>query len=689
MTTTIQISTLPSFVKGAWVSGRGEGLLVRDATTGKPVARISAEEIDLVGALQYAREVGNPAVRRLSFHERARRLKALAQHLLAHKDALYDLSYATGATKGDAWLDVDGGIGVLFSYSSLVRRELPDETFLVEDETIPLAKDGTFAARHLLSPKEGVAVHINAFNFPCWGMLEKFAPTFLAGMPAVVKPAPESAHVAEAMVRQIVASGLVPDGALQLISGDAVDFFSHLLEQDVVSFTGSAATGRKLRAHPNVLERSIPFIMENDSLNCAVLGQTVTEGDLEFELFVKEVAREITTKAGQRCTAVRRILVPKEKVEAVAEALKARLQKTTLGNPREEGVRMGPLISLEQREEVLARLRELESSCQVIYQGTLEPVGADPDQGAFCAPTLLYCARPLASHEPHTVEAFGPVSTLLPYESLDEAVEIARLGRGSLVSSVVSADAREVRELTLGLAPLHGRILILNRFDAQSSTGHGSPLPLLSHGGPGRAGGSEELGGVRSIKHYMQRTAVQADPNMLMAVTGEYAPGAETFEDAVHPFRKTFDELRIGESHTTHRRTVTEADIVNFANVSGDYFYAHVDEVAAPDSIFEKRVAHGYFLVSAAAGLFVDPRPGPVLANYGLDNLRFTKPVGIGDTIQATLTVKRKIAKEKREGDKVASGVVVWDVQLANQHGELVARYDILTLVERKEDDAG
>ena len=683
-----QTAVLPSFVAGEWQTGTGDGLLVRDAVYGTEVTRVSAEGLDVAGALEYARQVGNPALRTLTFHDRALRLKALAQHLMDKKEAFYDLSYKTGTTRRDAWIDIEGGIGTLFSYSSLVRRQLPNETFLVEGDPIPLSKNGTFVGRHLLTPKEGVAVHINAYNFPCWGMLEKLAPTLLAGMPAVIKPAPQTAYLAEAMFREMLASGLLPEGAVQLVNGDAVDFLPHLAEQDVLTFTGSAATGKKLKSHPNLIDKAVPFTMEADSLNSAILGESVEVGDEEFELFVKEVAREMTVKAGQKCTAIRRVIVPKGILEGVLESLQKRLTQTTIGNPRDEGVRMGPLVDTAQRDEVAARIEALKRSSDLVCGNPddFDLASGDKEAGGFYPATLLYCDRPLSATEPHEVEAFGPVATVLPYESLDEAVEISRRGKGSLVSSVVTRDPTEAKRLTLNLAPHHGRLLLLNRDNARESTGHGSPLPLLVHGGPGRAGGGEELGGTRSLAHYMQRTALQADPTTLMHITNEYVRGAKTFHEEVHPFRKTFDELKIGERYTTHRRTVTEADIVNFANVSGDYFYAHVDEIAAQESLFEKRVAHGYFLVSMAAGLFVDPRPGPVLANYGLENLRFIEPVGIGDTVRAHLSVKQKIKKEKREDDKKATGVVAWEVELVNQREEVVALYTILTLVEREED---
>ena len=677
---------LPSFVMGGWQEGDGEGALILDAVYGEPVTRLTAEGLDLEGALSYAREVGGPNLRKRTFHERAAMLKEIAKHLMAVKERFYEVSFLTGTTRRDGWVDIEGGVGTLFAYSSLVRREFPNETFLTEGDPLPLSKDGSFVGRHLLTPKEGVAVHINAFNFPCWGMLEKLAPTLLAGMPAVIKPAPQTAYLAEAMFREMLNTGLLPEGAVQLVAGDAVDFFPHLVEQDVVTFTGSASTGKRLRAHPNVIDKAVPFTLEADSLNACILGESVEPGDEEFTLFIKEVAREMTSKAGQKCTAIRRAIVPRNKVEAVVEALSKRLGGVTLGDPARDDVRMGPLVSVEQREEVGSSVQTLRRSCEVVYDGAgLELLGGSAEKGGFYAPTLLYCGNPFGANEPHEVEAFGPVSTILPYEGSNEAAALAKRGRGSLVASIVTHDPEEARRLVLGAASHHGRMLVLNRDDAAASTGHGSPLPTLLHGGPGRAGGGEELGGARAVKHYMQRTAVQADPTTLMVISKEYVAGARTTQDAVHPFRKTFEDLAIGESYTTHRRTVTEADIVNFANVSGDYFYAHVDEVAAQDSLFGKRVAHGYFLVSVAAGLFVDPRPGPVLANYGLDNLRFVQPVGIGDTIRAHLTVKQKIKKDKREGER-ATGVVAWDVRLTNQHGEAVALYTILTLVAREED---
>lgn len=677
-----------SYVYGHWLSGTEKGIHIRHSVTGKRVTSTSSQGVDFERVLDHGRSRGGPALRAMTVHERALVLKALAKHLLKRKDEFYRISAFTGATKADSWVDIEGGIGTLFSFSSIARREFPNEPFIVEGGPERLSAKNTFSARHILTPKRGVSLHINAFNFPCWGMLEKIAPSLIAGVPAVVKPATGSAYLTEAMVREIIASELLPEGALQLICGGTGDVLDHLTEQDVVTFTGSAETGRTLKAHPNIIARSIPFNQEADSLNCCILGESVRAGDPEFDLFVKEVAREMTSKAGQKCTAIRRILVPEKQVEHAADALRARLSKVAVGDPSVDGVRMGPLLGAAQKAEVHASVGKLAESSELLFGGggDFELIGDDAVPDAFYPPTLLYCADPLGTDSPHSVEAFGPVATIMPYGDADEAVHLAGLGRGSLVGSVVTADDSEAARIVLGCAAWHGRMLVLNRDCAKESTGHGSPLPMLVHGGPGRAGGGEEMGGGRAIRHYMQRTAVQGSPTTLMAITREYQSGARTRETDIHPFRKHFEDLRVGESLTTHRRTVTEADIVNFGCLSGDHFYAHFDEEAARDSLFGKRVAHGYFVVSAAAGLFVDPSPGPVLANYGLENLRFIEPVGIGDTIQARITVKRKIAKEKRPDEDTATGVVIWDVEVVNQDEKTVALYDVLTLVARREE---
>ncbi|WP_027460175.1 phenylacetic acid degradation bifunctional protein PaaZ [Deinococcus murrayi] len=683
-----QVLRPASYVYGTWhANPDGETLL--DAVYGRPVAVISSEGVDFAEALRYGREVGGPALRRLTFHARARALKALATYLLERKEDYYTLSLLTGATRRDGWVDIEGGIGTLFSYASLARRELPDERFLPDGKVEPLGKGGTFVARHLLVPREGVAVQINAYNFPVWGMLEKLAPALIAGMPSLVKPAPQTAYLTERVVRDIIASGLLPEGALQLVTGGPGDLLDHLEEQDLVAFTGSAATAAKLRVHPNIVARNVPFSTEADSLNASVLGLTVRPEDPEFALYVKEIAREITSKAGQKCTAIRRAIVPRDRVEAVVEALRRELGKVTVGDPARDDVRMGALVSTAQRERVQATLEALREEARVVIGGEeRELLGGDREKGAFLDPTVLLCDSPLTARGPHELEAFGPVATLLPYDTLEDAVRLAKMGRGSLAGSIVTHDRTEATELVMGLGSTHGRLLVLNRENAGESTGHGSPLPQLKHGGPGRAGGGEELAGVAGVKHHMNKVAVQADPTTLAAVTREYVPGAEVREDVVHPFRKSFDEIQVGDSLLTHRRTVTEADIVNFAGLTGDHFYAHVDEIGAKEGIFGKRVAHGYFLISAAAGQFVSPAPGPVLANYGLENLRFITPVGIGDTIRTRLTCKRKIRKDLRPGETRPTGVVEWRAEITNQNDELVATYDILTLVERTRDEA-
>ncbi|MBN7797364.1 phenylacetic acid degradation bifunctional protein PaaZ [Parahaliea mediterranea] len=678
---------LESYVTGRWQAGEGEGVTVHNAVSGEPVCQVSSEGVDFAAVVRHGREVGGPALRAMTFHERAAALKAMAKHLMAKKEDFYALSAKTGATRADGWVDIEGGIGTVFTYASLVTREMPNDVVMVEGSMERLSKEGTFVGRHILTSKPGVSVHINAFNFPCWGMLEKIAPSLAAGVPVIVKPATPGAFLTEAVVREMIAGGFFPEGAIQLICGSVGDLLDQLDEQDVVTFTGSANTGRKLRAHPNIVANSIPFTMEADSLNCAILGQSVQAEDPEFDLFIKEVVREMSVKAGQKCTAIRRVIVPRDRLGAVADALKARLDKIVVGDPEAEGVRMGPLVGRDQAADVRANVERLAEECEIIHGGGTDfaLTGTDNASGAFFPATLLRCDDPKQKRLVHEVEAFGPVSTVMPYDSLEDAVAIARLGKGSLVGSLFTHDDAEAREVILGTAPWHGRMLVLNRDCAGESTGHGSPLAPLVHGGPGRAGGGEELGGLRAVKHYMQRTAVQGSPTSLMAITSEYHPGARAYSDAVHPFKKHFEDLRIGETLITHRRTVTEADIVNFGCLSGDHFYAHFDEIAAKDSFFGKRVAHGYFVISAAAGMFVEPSPGPVIANYGLENLRFVEPVAPGDTIRAKLTVKNKIKKARR-GEEKPNGVVVWAIEVTNQDEQPVAVYDIMTLVERRED---
>ncbi|WP_054313502.1 phenylacetic acid degradation bifunctional protein PaaZ [Mesorhizobium sp. 1M-11] len=675
------VRQLESYIAGQWVRGAGKAVSLLDAATGQPVALIDASGIDFKAALGFGRETGNPALRRMSFHERALMLKALGQALMEAKEEFYALSTATGATRTDSWIDIEGGIGTLLSYASKGRRELPNTHTLVDGDVELLSRDNSFSAQHILTPLEGVAIHINAFNFPCWGMLEKLAPTLLAGMPAIVKPASQTAYLTELMVRRIIDLDILPKGALQLVSGSVGDLLDHVDCQDVVTFTGSAATGRKLKAHPTIVENSVRFTMEADSLNAAILGPDAVAGTEEFDLFVKEVAREMTAKAGQKCTAIRRVIAPRASVDALIKALGERLAKTPLGNPGEDGIKMGPLASLAQRDEVRARIRDLQGDAEIVAGDPDKPnvISGDAEAGAFLSPVLLYCDRPGAANAVHDVEAFGPVSTIIPYEIAEEAAVLARRGKGSLVASVFTNDSKFARDTVHALGPWHGRVMIGNRASAKSSTGHGSPLPVLVHGGPGRAGGGEELGGMRSVKHYMQRTAVQAAPWLLSEVAGRWMQGAKAKHDDVHPFRKSLAELEIGDQLVTGTRTVTLEDIEHFANFTGDTFYAHMDEEAArANPFFEGRVAHGYLIVSFAAGLFVDPAPGPVLANYGVDSLRFLTPVNPGDTLQVTLTAKQINPRETE-----SYGEVRWDCTVTNQDTQVVAQYDVLTMVAK------
>lgn len=678
-------TTLQSFIAGRWFGTQGAQLL-HSAVNGRPVASTHAEGIDFGEAVTYARTVGLPALLALDFQQRAERLKALAKYLNEHKEQLYAISAHTGATRTDSWIDIEGGSGTLFAYAGVGSNELPSGNLVHEGPAMTLGKKGGFAGTHILVPRGGIALHINAFNFPIWGLLEKFAPSFLAGMPCIGKPATSTSYLTEAAVRLIQQSGILPEGALQLVIGSTGDLLDRLDGRDVVSFTGSAATAALLRVHPNIVRHSIPFNAEADSLNCAILAPDVTPDDEEFDLFVKEVAREMTVKAGQKCTAIRRAIVPRQQLDAVAERLRARLQKTVVGDPSLEAVRMGALASTAQRADVAERVATLMQGAELVYgaRDGFAPLGDGVAEGAFFAPTLLLSRQPMTHDAAHDVEAFGPVSTLMPYEGIDEAIALAARGKGSLVATLVTRDPQIAARVIPAAAALHGRLLILDREAAAESTGHGSPLPLLKHGGPGRAGGGEELGGVRAVKHYLQRAALQGSPTMLAAVTGEHIRGAKVNDTAVHPFRSHFEDLKIGDSLLTHRRTVGEADIVAFGGISGDYFYMHFDEIAAKASPFGQRIAHGYFVLSAAAGLFVSPAPGPVLANYGLDTLRFVKPVGIGDTIRARLTAKRKIDRNKKDANGVGQGVVAWDVEVTNQHDEVVASYDILTLVAKR-----
>ncbi|MCL6234622.1 phenylacetic acid degradation bifunctional protein PaaZ [Acinetobacter sp. ANC 5579] len=654
------------------------------AISGQAIYQVSSHGIDTQAVVQYAKTHGS-SVANWTFHQRANALKQIAQYLLERKEDYYALAAATGCTRKDAWIDIEGGIGTLFAYSSLVRRELSDEKVWIEDDFIQLSKHGSFGAKHLLSPKAGVAVHINAFNFPIWGMLEKIAPTLLAGVPCIVKPATEGAQLTHAVVKAIHESGFLPEGALQLICGQTYDLFEHLNEQDTVTFTGSASTGQKLRAHPHLNAYSIPFSMEADSVNSAIL--TTQASDESIDLFVREIFREMTTKAGQKCTAIRRAFVPTALLETVQQRLIEKLKKVVLGDPSQEGVTMGALASYKQKLDVAEKVEILAQDAEIIFGSHLRQDitinGSYSEKSALYPPAVLLCRQPLDAQYVHQVEAFGPVVTLMPYSTESELATLVAKGEGSLVASIVRNADENIESLVAKIAPWHGRLHILDTESSRESTGHGSPLPLLVHGGPGRAGGGEELGGLRAVKHYMQRTALQGSPNVLTQIGHRWTAGAQVFEDRVHPFKKSFDELRIGERLLTARRTITEADIVNFGGLSGDYFYAHMDKIAAAESLFGERVAHGYFIVSAAAGLFVDAAAGPVIANYGMDNLRFVEPVKIGDTIQVELTCKQKTPKTLRDPEQKPHGVVVWDIKVKNQRGELVATYDILTLVER------
>lgn len=675
---------LGNYALGEWVLGTGRTASLVHAVTGEVIGEASSGGLDFAAMADYARTVGGPAMRRLTFHQRALMLKEMAVYLMERKETFYALSAATGATRSDSWVDIDGGIATFFAYSSRGRREFPNETFHVEGPAEALSKGGNFMGRHICVPLEGVAIHINAFNFPVWGMLEKLAPALLAGVPCIVKPATATSYLTELVFRAMVDAKIFPAGAIQLICGSAGDLLDHVTEQDSVAFTGSAATGQMLKANPAILSHSVRFNMEADSLNCSILGPDATPGTDEFDLFIKEVVREMTTKAGQKCTAIRRTIVPAGLEEAVVKALSARLSKTVIGDPSVDGVRMGPLATHGQVRDVGDAASRIRAGAELVFGGgDFEVVGADRVKGSFFGPQLMVCSDPFTRDEPHDIEAFGPVNTIMAYRDLGEAVALARRGKGSLCGSLITHDPKVAREVVLGVAPYHGRLLVLDRTSAKESTGHGSPLPNLVHGGPGRAGGGEEMGGARGVMHYMQRTAVQGSPSMLTAISREWTKGAETHTDAVHPFRKSFDELAVGDTIVTGTREITLDDVVKFAELSGDKFYAHMnDEEARSNGVFTGRVAHGYFIVSAAAGLFVDPALGPVLANYGMENLRFTKPVYPGDTIKVQLTVKQKTAKPPREGE-IPQGVVEWDVEVRNQDDEPVAVYSILTLVRR------
>lgn len=687
---------LENYVLGKWITGDGDGQVLYNAINGKAIAAASSAGLDFASILQYAREKGNPALRKMTFQQRGRMLRSLALQLLAKKELFYEISYLTGATRVDSWIDIEGGIGNLFSNASL-RRRLPDESFCLDGDAVPLSKGNTFMGHHILVPKEGVAVHINAYNFPVWGMLEKIAVNLLAGMPAVVKPATVTSFLTEAVVKEIVASQILPPGALQLICGSAGDMLSHTGSQDVVTFTGSASTGFKLKSHPAILQNSVPFTMEADSLNCIVLADDVRPGQAEWNIFIKEIKKEMTVKAGQKCTAVRRIFVPENLLEETGKAISKELLKTIIGNPKNETVRMGSLAGNDQRRELRSQVQKLLAGSQVIY-GSLDSVAvvdADAEAGAFFSPLLLLNEQPFTNKVAHNVEAFGPVSTLMPYKNLDDAIALSKMGKGSLCSTIVTASTAAAKQYVLGAATHHGRILVLNETCAKESTGHGSPLPMLVHGGPGRAGGGEEMGGLRGVKHYLQRTAIQGSPGMITAISNVYQPYAEGRQDDIHPFKKYFEDLQIGDQLVTGKRLITSEDIDQFASLSGDHFYAHIAGTYFDNTMFDQQVAHGYFIMSAAAGLFVDSyEKNPVLLNYGIDELRFTRPVYPGDSIYVRFTCKEKTAQELKEfnpevgmikGQDIPKGIVKWYVEIFNGQDEIAGVATILTMVQMKE----
>jgi len=697
------MKNLMNYACGQWVAGTEGGQELYNAITGEVVAVASSKGLDFAQMCDYARKTGGPNLRKMTFHERGMMLKALATHLLAKKDIFYKISWATGATKADSWVDIEGGIGNLYAYASL-RRQFPNETYCYEGEAARLSKNGTFIGHHICVPKEGVAIHINAFNFPVWGMLEKIAVNWFAGVPAIVKPATLTSFLTEAVVKEIIASKILPEGALQLICGSANGILDHVMCQDIVTFTGSASTGRMLKSHPKILEESVPFNMEADSLNCCVLGNDVTPDKPEFDIFIKEVMREITTKAGQKCTAVRRIIVPENLVEDVQIALGKRLSQNIIGDPNVEGVRMGSLAGKSQLKEVIEKV-EILSKTQKIVIGNFENFevkGADKNKGAFMPPIIFYNEKPFVNTDCHDIEAFGPVSTIMPYKTIDEAIQLSKLGKGSLVSSIITADDRIARMYTIGAACMHGRILVLNAECAKESTGHGSPMPMLVHGGPGRAGGGEEMGGKRGVFHYLQRTAIQGSPTTITNILNSYQYGANHLIKDVHPFRQYFEDLEVSETLITETHTVTEEDIISFANLSGDKFYAHMDPKSLEDTIFKRTVAHGYFVLSRAAGLFVDPPKGPVLLNYGIDECRFTKPIYPGMTIGVRFTCKEKIENDKpltaANGKEMKVGIVKWVVDIYDASsdevrakigiegttGETVGIATILTMVQKK-----
>ncbi len=692
------MNKLENYITGTWIIGDGDGQVLHDAVTGEEIAIATTKGLDFFSILDYGRRIGNPALRKMSFHERGRMLRALAIYLNEKKEKFYQVSYKTGATKTDSWIDIEGGFGNLFSNASL-RRKFPDLPYCTDGDPVALSKGGNFMGHHILVPKEGVAVHINAFNFPVWGMLEKCAVNWLAGMPAIVKPATITSFLTEAVVKEIIVSGILPEGALQLICGSAGDILDHVTAQDVITFTGSKSTGLKLRSHPKILNESVPFNMEADSLNAIVLGEDVLPSMPEWDIFIKEVRKEMTVKAGQKCTAIRRIFVPENKMEDIWKAIASSLQQTTIGNPLNEKVRMGALAGESQRIEVKKQIQKLLASSQIVYGSldSVEVIDADANKGAFISPILLKNEKPFSSNEVHDVEVFGPVSTIMPYKDLTEAIDLSKKGKGSLCSTIVTTDNNIAIDYIINAGTYHGRMLVLNAECAKESTGHGSPLPMLVHGGPGRAGGGEEMGGIRGVKHYMQRVAIQGSPTSITAITKIYQQNANGNKSNIHPFKKYFEELQIGDQIITEKRLITSGDIDKFADLSGDHFYAHLKNTDFADTMFQKQVAHGYFILSAAAGLFVDSyEKNPVLLNYGIDELRFTKPIYAGAEVHVRFTCKEKIPQDKKParttegvqsgGDNtdISKGIVKWLVEIIDETNEQAGVGTILTLVKRK-----
>ena len=678
------MNLLGNYINGQWIPAEADGTPLYNAVTGEAVAVATKQALDFEAILKYGRQTGGRVLRKMTFQQRGEMLKKLALYLTKKKEDYYKISYQTGATRIDSWIDIEGGFGNLFANASL-RRNFPNLPYHVDGDPVDLSRGGAFMAQHIMVPKEGVAIHINAFNFPIWGMLEKCAVNWMAGVPAVVKPATATSFLTEAVVRDIIASEILPEGALQLICGPARNILDFVESQDVVTFTGSASTGRMLKAHQRIINEAVPFNMEADSLNCSVLGLDAAPGSPEFDLFIKEVKKEMTVKCGQKCTAIRRIMVPEHLVEDVQIALGKELAKTVIGNPGLKEVRMGALVNKDQVAEVRDRVKELARTAEIVY-GSLDNVdvmGADSVKGAFLSPILLLEKDPFKNTAVHEIEAFGPVSTIVPYKTTDDAVELAKMGKGSLCCSIATYSDAIATEFVVGAASHHGRILVLNRDNAKLSTGHGSPLPTLVHGGPGRAGGGEEMGGMRGVKHYLQRCAVQGTPTTITEITGIYQAGAAYKPAPKHPFQYHFEDIETGMSLTTHKRTVTDSDIINFANLTWDHFYAHTDITSLSGSIFEKRTAHGYFILAAAAGLFVYPNKGPVAANYGLEECRFLRPVYHNDTLYVKLTCKQKVERDWK-GREHPAGVVKWFVEVFDQADELVAVATILTLVQKK-----